>query len=114
VDRFFNKIRHCQHVATRDKLAANYLVLVQLAFIRFAYAIKSASNRSCGAFQELQGALAPGECSMLIPLQPGEPIFSLKLMPKDSHLLSTVGLVEQRNWVRFAKSVAGWLLSPRL
>lgn len=35
VERFFNKIRHCRRVATRnDKLAANYLAFVQLASIR--------------------------------------------------------------------------------
>ena len=35
VERFFNKIKHCRRVATRyDKLAANYLVFVQLASIR--------------------------------------------------------------------------------
>jgi transposase len=35
VERFFNKIKHCRRVATRyDKLAANYLALVQLASIR--------------------------------------------------------------------------------
>jgi transposase len=35
VERFFNKIKHCRRVATRnDKLAANYLAFVQLASIR--------------------------------------------------------------------------------
>jgi transposase len=35
VERFFNKVKHCRRVATRyDKLAANYLALVQLASIR--------------------------------------------------------------------------------
>src|SRR4029453_6299760 len=35
VERFFNKIKQCRRVATRyDKLAANYLVFVQLASIR--------------------------------------------------------------------------------
>jgi transposase len=35
VERFFNKIKHCRRVATRyDKLAANYLAFVQLAYIR--------------------------------------------------------------------------------
>jgi len=33
VERFFNKVKHCRRVATRyDKLAANYLAFVQLAF----------------------------------------------------------------------------------
>jgi transposase len=33
VERFFNKIKQCRRVATRyDKLAANYLAFVQLAF----------------------------------------------------------------------------------
>ena len=35
VERFFNKIKQCQRVATRyDKLAANYLAFIQLASIR--------------------------------------------------------------------------------
>jgi hypothetical protein len=35
VERFFNKIKQCRRVATRyDKLAANYLVFIQLASIR--------------------------------------------------------------------------------
>ena len=35
VERFFNKIKHCRRVATRyDKLAANYLAFVKLAYIR--------------------------------------------------------------------------------
>jgi transposase len=35
VERFFNKIKHCRRVATRDdKLAANYLAFIQLASIR--------------------------------------------------------------------------------
>jgi transposase len=35
VERLFNKIKHCRRVATRyDKLAANYLALVELASIR--------------------------------------------------------------------------------
>jgi transposase len=35
VERFFNKIKQCQRVATRyDKLAANYLAFVKLACIR--------------------------------------------------------------------------------
>jgi transposase len=35
VERFFNKIKHCRRVATRyDRLAANYLAVVQLASIR--------------------------------------------------------------------------------
>jgi transposase len=34
VERFFNKIKHCRRVATRFKLAANYLAFVQLASIR--------------------------------------------------------------------------------
>jgi transposase len=35
VERFFNKIKQCQRVATRyDKLAANYLAFVKLASIR--------------------------------------------------------------------------------
>jgi transposase len=34
VERFFNKIKQCQRVATRyDKLAANYLAFIQLASI---------------------------------------------------------------------------------
>ena len=34
-ERFFNKIKQCQRVATRfDKLAANYLAFVKLASIR--------------------------------------------------------------------------------
>ena len=33
VERFFNKIKQCRRVATRyDKLAANYLAFVKLAF----------------------------------------------------------------------------------
>jgi transposase len=37
VERFFNKIKYCQRVATRyDKLAANYLAFVQLASIRLS------------------------------------------------------------------------------
>ena len=37
VERFFNKIKQCRRVATRyDKLAANYLALMQLASIRLA------------------------------------------------------------------------------
>jgi transposase len=35
IERFFNKIKHCRRIATRDdKLAANYLAFVQLASIR--------------------------------------------------------------------------------
>src|SRR5215208_1520392 len=35
VERFFNRIKQCRRVATRyDKLAANYLAFVQLAYIR--------------------------------------------------------------------------------
>ena len=35
VERFFNRIKHCRRIATRnDKLAANYLAFVQLASIR--------------------------------------------------------------------------------
>ena len=35
VERFFNRIKQCQRVATRyDKLAANYLAFVKLASIR--------------------------------------------------------------------------------
>ena len=35
VERFFNRIKQCRRVATRyDKLAANYLAIVQLASIR--------------------------------------------------------------------------------
>ena len=35
VERFFNKIKQCRRVATRDdKLAANYLAFIQLASIR--------------------------------------------------------------------------------
>lgn len=35
VERFFNKIKQCRRVATRyDKLAANYLTLIQLASIK--------------------------------------------------------------------------------
>lgn len=34
VERFFNKIKHCRRITTRyDRLAANYLALVQLASI---------------------------------------------------------------------------------
>jgi transposase len=33
-ERFLNKIKHCRRVATRyDRLAANYLALIQLASI---------------------------------------------------------------------------------
>jgi len=35
VERFFNGIKQCRRLATRyDRLAANYLAFVQLAFIR--------------------------------------------------------------------------------
>ena len=35
VERFFNRIKQCRRVATRyDRLAANYLALIQLASIR--------------------------------------------------------------------------------
>ena len=35
IERFFNKIKQCRRVATRNyKLAANYLVFVKLASIR--------------------------------------------------------------------------------
>ena len=35
IERFFNKIKHCRRIATRyDKLAANYLAVVQLASSR--------------------------------------------------------------------------------
>jgi transposase len=35
VERFFNKIKQCQRIATRyDKLAANYLAFIKLAAIR--------------------------------------------------------------------------------
>ena len=35
VERFFNKIKQCRHIATRyDKLAANYLAFIKLAAIR--------------------------------------------------------------------------------
>jgi transposase len=35
VERFFNKIKQCRRVATRsDKLAANYLALIQLESTR--------------------------------------------------------------------------------
>ena len=34
VERFFNKIKQCRRIATRyDKLAANYLAFVKLAFV---------------------------------------------------------------------------------
>jgi transposase len=34
VERFFSRIKHCRRAATRyDKLAANYLAIVQLASI---------------------------------------------------------------------------------
>jgi transposase len=37
VERFFNRIKQCRRIATRyDRLAANYLALVQLASIRAA------------------------------------------------------------------------------
>jgi transposase len=36
VERFFNKIKRCQRIATRyDKLAANYLAFVKLAATAF-------------------------------------------------------------------------------
>ena len=35
VERFFNKIKQSRRIATRyDKLAANYLAFIKLAFIR--------------------------------------------------------------------------------
>jgi transposase len=35
IERFFNKIKQCQRVATRyDNLAANYLAFIKLASIR--------------------------------------------------------------------------------
>ncbi len=35
IERFFNRIKQCQRVATRyDKLAANYLAFVKLASFR--------------------------------------------------------------------------------
>ena len=35
VERFFNKIKHFPHIATRyDKLAANYMAMIKLASIR--------------------------------------------------------------------------------
>jgi len=35
IERFFNKVKQCRHVATRyDRLAANYLAFVKLASIR--------------------------------------------------------------------------------
>ena len=35
VERFFNKIKQCQRIAIRyDRLAANYLAFIKLAFIR--------------------------------------------------------------------------------
>jgi len=35
IERFFNRIKQCRRVAIRyDKLAANYLAFVQLAYIR--------------------------------------------------------------------------------
>ena len=35
VERFFNRIKQCRRIVTRyDKLAANYLALVELASIR--------------------------------------------------------------------------------
>jgi transposase len=35
VERFFNQIKQCPRIVTRyDKLAANYLALIQLASIR--------------------------------------------------------------------------------
>jgi transposase len=35
VERFFNKIKQCRHIATRyDKLAANYLAFIMPASIR--------------------------------------------------------------------------------
>jgi transposase len=35
VERFFNKIKQCRRIATRyDRLAANYLAFVKLAYIR--------------------------------------------------------------------------------
>jgi transposase len=41
VERFFNKIKHCRHVATRyDKFAANYLAFIQLASIRLWLRVK--------------------------------------------------------------------------
>ena len=37
VERFFNKIKRCRHIATRyDKLAANYLAFIKLASIRLS------------------------------------------------------------------------------
>lgn len=44
VERFFNMIKQCRRAATRyDRLAANYLALVQLASIRLWLRYKSAS-----------------------------------------------------------------------
>jgi transposase len=37
IERFFNKIKQCRRVADRyDKLAANYLANIPLAFIKLA------------------------------------------------------------------------------
>jgi transposase len=45
VERFFNKIKHCQRVATRyDKLAANYLAFIQLASIRLWLRINESTS----------------------------------------------------------------------
>nr|WP_084560368.1 MULTISPECIES: transposase [Bradyrhizobium] len=45
VERFFNRIKQCRRVATRyDRLAGNYLVLVQLASIRLWLAARYEST----------------------------------------------------------------------
>jgi transposase len=45
VERLFNKIKHCRHVATRyEKLGANYLAFVQLASIRLWLRINESTS----------------------------------------------------------------------
>ena len=45
VERFFNRIKQCRRIATRyDKLAANYLAVVQLASIRLWLAAANEST----------------------------------------------------------------------
>ena len=42
VERFFSKLKHFRRVATRyDKLAANFLAMVQLASVRLLRAYES-------------------------------------------------------------------------
>ena len=70
-------------------------------------------NKCQNATPFLTGVLLP-EFSALGNRGPAAPIFSLNLMHRGPCPLSAMVLVEQRNWLRFAKNVAGRFSPLRL